>query len=453
MTVNPLESWISLEIGLPRKTVLTRGDIEAWQRVRLQKIVEWSGTHSPFYKKRLKGLSMPADADMKSLLRRIPLTTAADLREKAPDMLCASQADIRRVVSLQSSGTSAPPKRLYFTDADLDKTRSFFKHGMRLVAAPDSRILVLLPGALENDAGTLLAAALNEGPYTARSLWPAHDPRVLAAAVEDFQAGCLIGLPQHILALARMQEPARRAAPYVKRVLLCSDYAAPCVRTAISETLDCPVHIHYGSTESGLGAAVSCSAHSGCHIRENDLLFEVVAPETGEKLPEGSDGELVFTTLTRTGMPLLRYRTGDFGRITTRRCGCGSILARLDHLAGRMDSRVALPGGGDLSLAELDQALLAISGIAAYEAELKDPEPADGEPAAGSVLSVTLVPGESFEKKVTDAARAALDRIPAVKQALTRERLGIKLDTTQTIREMPHTYKRRVHDRRSGGRN
>jgi phenylacetate-coenzyme A ligase PaaK-like adenylate-forming protein len=99
------------------------------------------------------------------------------------------------------------------------------------------------------------------------------------------------------------------------------------------------VYEHYGMTEMGLGGAMACEKRDGYHPREADLLFEIIDPCTGEVLPEGEYGEIVFTTLTRQAMPFIRYRTGDFSRWLPGLCGCGSILKRLDKVGDREERK------------------------------------------------------------------------------------------------------------------
>jgi phenylacetate-coenzyme A ligase PaaK-like adenylate-forming protein len=88
-------------------------------------------------------------------------------------------------------------------------------------------------------------------------------------------------------------------------------------------------------TEMGLGGAMACEERVGYHPREADLIFEIIDPQTGGPLPEGEVGEVVFTTLTRAAMPLIRYRTGDLSRWIPGNCPCGSVLKRLDRIADR----------------------------------------------------------------------------------------------------------------------
>jgi phenylacetate-coenzyme A ligase PaaK-like adenylate-forming protein len=88
-------------------------------------------------------------------------------------------------------------------------------------------------------------------------------------------------------------------------------------------------------TEMGLGCAVSCEYQNGYHVREADLYLEIIDPDTGKTLPDGTWGEIVFTTLTRVGMPFIRYRTGDISRWKTESCRCGSKLKLLDYIQDR----------------------------------------------------------------------------------------------------------------------
>ena len=448
MPVNHLESWISLQIGLPRKTVLSRPALLDWQRTRLLETVALLRRRSPWYRGRLQGLSLGGHWDIQQILQTLPFTTAADIRERGLEMVCCSQAEIQRVISLYSSGTSAPPKRLFFTADDLERTKEFFQHGMRLVSAPGKTVLVLLPAERPNDVGTLLGEALLHGGFSAAQLWPAHDTTELASRVHSLGAQCLVGMPQHILPLARNLELTERVGSSLESILLCSDLTVPAVRQAIARSLNCRVQLHYGSTESGLGGAVECAAGLGCHIRENDLLFEVIDPETGYSVPEEADGELVFTTLTRRGMPLIRYRTGDRGRMTSKRCPCGSILSRLQNLQGRFRDTVRLKGGGTLSLADLDQALLSHSQITAFEAELRDEITAQAQAVPVEILRITLMPSPQASQELEGLVRESLLSIPAIQRALSTGGFRIQFAQSAHHPNPSHTVKRKLGDAR-----
>jgi len=124
-------------------------------------------------------------------------------------------------------------------------------------------------------------------------------------------------------------------------------------------------------TEMGLGGGVSCEAQVGYHLREADLYFEIIDPLSGAPLPDGQPGEVVFTTLTRQGMPLLRYRTSDISRFLPAPCPCGTLLKSMAWIAGRLSGQVQLEDG-ILNMAVLDEALFAVPGLLNYSATLSN---------------------------------------------------------------------------------
>ena len=126
------------------------------------------------------------------------------------------------------------------------------------------------------------------------------------------------------------------------------------IRRRIENLWECITFNHYGLTETGWGCAVECRARQGCHVKELDLYVEIV-DENGRVLPDGEWGEIVITTINRMSFPLIRYRTGDEGRILQDICPCGSPLKRIEVL-GRLPRKGA--GGVSLRLYDVEDALL-----------------------------------------------------------------------------------------------
>ena len=157
----------------------------------------------------------------------------------------------------------------------------------------------------------------------------------------------------------------------------------------------CRVFEHYGMTEMGYGGGVQCAARRGYHLREADLYCEVVDPVTGRPCPPGEPGEVVFTTLTREAMPLIRYRTGDLAAWEEGPCPCGSDLPLLGLVQGRLERGVMLNSGRRLTMPELDETVLPVPGVVGFAAKYSDGENA-GE------LNVTLY---CMPEKADDAAR------------------------------------------------
>jgi phenylacetate-CoA ligase len=165
-------------------------------------------------------------------------------------------------------------------------------------------------------------------------------------------------------------EAQSRGVKSIDRVLLSADYVPESLVKNIEENFGCTVFSHYGMTEMGFGGGVECSAFEGYHLRESDLYFEVLDPESGMPVEDGLLGEVAFTTLNRRGMPLIRYRTGDISRFIEGNCGCGSNHRRLDKVRGRKSEFIELPNGLFIGLPELDEEMFKIRGVVNYKVKL-----------------------------------------------------------------------------------
>ncbi len=403
--LTPLEPWSAGKIGQPGRP-LKRADLEAYQLDRLRATLDLARTRSPFYRRHLA--EAPARLEALAGLARLPFTTAADLRAQPLQFLCVSQDEIQRVVTLDTSGTTGAPKRLYFTRPDQALTVDFFRVGMSTFTAPGDRVLILLPGETPGSVGDLLGTALRELGAEPIQHGPVRDPgRTLAAAAES-GANVLVGVPAHVLKLVRAAPP---GAPRLKlkSALLTTDHVPAAIVRAVEAASGGTVYNHYGMTEMGLGGGVDCARRRGYHLREADLLFEVVDPDTGTPLPDGEPGEVVFTTLTRTGMPLIRYRTGDLGRFLPDACPCGTGLRTLAYITTRLTGRVELGGGSLLTMPALDESLFALADVLNFAATIRR-----GPARTRLELAIQV-------RAVTPAAQTAvaeaLDKVEAVRQA------------------------------------
>lgn len=377
--LTPLDPWIAATIGQASGSRLDPARLDAWRLDRLNETLALAREKSPFHRQHL--FAVPGRLADLAALSGLPFTTAADLRAHGLAMLCCSQDEIARVVSLDTSGTTGAAKRLFFTADDLERTVDFFHHGLTTFMEPGWRIFVCLPGPTPGSVGDLLRQALPRLGGEAIVHGLVRDPGATLAALKDSGARTLVGLPSQVLALARHPEAGRGRG--LESVLLCSDYIPAAVRTAVARAWDCTVLAHWGMTETGLGGGVECLAKSGYHLRAADLLLEIVDPATGRALPPGASGEIVLTTLTRRGLPLIRYRTGDRGRLEAGPCACGSMVPRLAWVTGRLTSELGLPGGGLLALADLDEMLFPLPWLLDFEAAVRLQE-------QGPILDLTL---------------------------------------------------------------
>jgi phenylacetate-coenzyme A ligase PaaK-like adenylate-forming protein len=320
---------------------------------------------------------------------------------------------------MQSSGTTGAPKRLCFTAAEQEATIDFFQHGMATLVGRGDRVLVLLPGATPGSAGALLATALLRLGATSIAHGFVRSLPEAAAVLRRERPTSLVGAPVHALALARFAE-AGGVGPALRTALLTTDHVPQSIVAELARIWGCEVFEHYGMTEMALGGAVDCEAHQGYHVREADLLVEIVDPASGAPVAPGTRGEVVFTTLTRRAMPLLRYRTGDLARVLPGRCACGSSLLRLERVRGR---RAAARLAGGVGLCDLDEALFAIPGVIDFAA-LATPGCGCARPTRLSIVLRTL-----GERGAPGAERAleALDLIPAVRNARRAGELEVEV--------------------------
>jgi phenylacetate-coenzyme A ligase PaaK-like adenylate-forming protein len=172
-------------------------------------------------------------------------------------------------------------------------------------------------------------------------------------------------------------------------------------------------------TEMGLGGGVECQALDGYHLREADLYFEIVDPLTGLPVDEGKPGEVVFSTLTRRGMPLLRYRTGDVSRFIPHPCCCGTVLKRMERIAGRVQGGVLLDNHY-LTMTDFDEVLFTMDFVLDFKVILTG---AGGE----NCLQVHLKTKEGSQSMMRIKVEKLLNTIPVVKQSRSRGHLALEI--------------------------
>ncbi len=318
-----LDKWIGEKLGEP----FSPAALEAFRLERLNETIALARENSKYYSERLPDGSLSSIRD----IEKLPFTRPEELYAEPYAFLCVSPREVERITTVATSGSSGSSKRIFFTADDIELCADFFHHGMRLMVDETDRLGILFPASAPGSVGELLARGLHRGGTEAVQLFhKIGDISALAAAISEENLTSLAGFPSVVSALAE-------GYPHlpIKTVLLSADYVSPACRESIKNAWGAEVFEHYGMTEMGLGCAVSCEHQRGYHIREADILIEIIDPVSGRVLPEGEYGEVVFTTLTRRAMPLIRYRTGDFSRFIPEPCPCGTMLRTLAHIGDR----------------------------------------------------------------------------------------------------------------------
>lgn len=437
--ITPLETWIARKVNPAAGGHLRRQDLSVYQLAALNRTLVHVRRCSPFYRDRFRDLpAEPLEAleDLKTL----PFTCADDLRRDPLSLLCVSQNRIARVVTLETSGTTGTPKRLFFTAADQELTVDFFHHGMATLVKPGERVLILMPGQIPGSVGDLLVRGLSRLPVEGIVHGPVHDPATAIDHALQEKVDCLVGIPVQVLAMASHRRGLALAGR-IANVLLSTDYVPDAIVARIKRRWNCRVFKHYGMTEMGLGGGVECSARNGYHLREADLLVEIIDPATGRPLADGTPGEVVFTTLTRRGMPLIRYRTGDMAAFKLDSCACGTILKTLGTVRARRKSMLRVGRGQTLSIGDLDERLFAIDGVIDYQARIGDYGGVDR-----LTLSIAAWQPASFNA-LKAAVGKAVFAVASVRNAMDDGRLTLDIQLTDGLVVVSTgTGKRRIED-------
>jgi phenylacetate-coenzyme A ligase PaaK-like adenylate-forming protein len=432
--ITPLDLWIAHKIGC--QTGLTREALEAYQLEKLRETLRLVRLKSRFYQKRLG--DAPHYVSSLRDLTQFPFTTAQDIRELALQFLCVSQDEIQRVVTLDTSGTTGQPKRLYFTKEDQELTIDFFHIGMSTFTGPGDKVLILLPCERIGSVGDLLTMALQRLGAHPIKHGVVRDISETLAVMSEERVDCLVGIPTQVLALARHRDGLK-----LKSALLTTDHVPDAIARAVECAWGCLVYNHYGMTEMGLGGGVECQARRGYHLREADMIFEIINPATGQPLVEGEAGEVVFTTLTRRGMPLIRYRTGDISRWLTGECPCGTTLKTLERVKSRVSGNVAVGDQWQLTIADLDEALFSIASVLDFSAAIS-------REGAQDYLRLEVRVVERANDNIAGAIDVALESIPAVRLARTSHQLDVVVAMQNTRLVVARPIKRTIMDRRTG---
>lgn len=318
-----LDDWIESKINA---CFTGRGELERWQLHQINRTLAHAAERSSFYRSLFGNVKLTSLPDIAEL----PFTTPDDLKADPYRMVCVHPNEISRIVTLKTSGSTGESKRVFFTDADLELCTDYFHHGMRNLVDKNDIVGILFPHKTPASVGDQLIRGLWRLGAETVALFGLSNEEI-ASLIDYKKITSLAGTPKQMADLVAIKpQPSS-----VKTVLLSADFVSDEVRTAIRETWGAEVFEHYGMTEMGLGCAVSCEYQNGYHVREADLYLEIISPDTGKPVPDGEWGEIAFTSLTRVGMPFIRYRTGDFSRWKTDTCRCGSGLKLLDYIRDR----------------------------------------------------------------------------------------------------------------------
>jgi phenylacetate-CoA ligase len=323
----------------------------------------------PLGAERLRRAGIESEHDMRSLgeLTRVPFALKSDLREAYPfGLLAVPREELVRVHA--SSGTHGKPTVVGYTRADLETWTELMARCMTMAG--------VRPGMLIHNANGygLFTGGLGfhqGGERIGTTVVPVSSGMTARQAMllRDFGAHVLVSTPSYALVIAQALEDAGvdPATTSLELGLFGGEPWTEGLRTQIDRALGMKAVNFYGLSEMcGPGVATECvTARDGLHVNEDHFLVEVIDPESERPVAPGTTGELVFTTLTKEALPLIRYRTGDLGAITLEACRCGRTSARLVRLGGRRDDMMIIRGV-NLFPSHVEQLVLSVEGVAPH---------------------------------------------------------------------------------------
>jgi phenylacetate-CoA ligase len=323
-----------------------RDEMRELQGRRLHQMVDRIYHNVPFYRDKMQRLGVnPEDIQGIDDLKRLPFTTKFDLRDNYPFGLFA--VPMSEIVRLHaSSGTTGKPTVVGYTRKDLSTWSEVVARALYFSGVGRNDFIQISYGyglftgglGLHYGSEKIGAAVIPaSGGNTQRQLQLMH----------DFGATALACTPSYALYLAEsIEESQYKREEFKLRVgIFGAEPWTESMRREIEEKLRIKAIDIYGLTEIiGPGVACECEHQDGLHINEDHFYPEIIDPETLEVLPEGSTGELVFTTLTKEGLPLLRYRTRDLTSLNYEKCKCGRTLVRMNKCTGRSDDMLIIRG-------------------------------------------------------------------------------------------------------------
>lgn len=327
------------------KECMSREDLTLLQSARLRKLVDYVYHNVEFYRKKMQAVGLlPGDIKGIEDITKLPFTTKDDLRENYPfGLFAVPQSEIVRIHA--SSGTTGKATVVGYTRRDLDIWSECVARCFTMAGVARNDIIQiaygygLFTGGLGAHGGAEKIGATVVPMSTGNS-------KKLTTMMVDFGATAIACTPSYLLHISEVLEQEGLLDKIKLKTAICG--AEPWtekMRNEIEQKLHVSCHDIYGLSEvMGPGVACDCMEHSGLHVCEDHFYPEIIDSKTLQPVKDGETGELVFTTLTKEGLPLIRYRTKDLTSIDRSPCKCGRTSARISRFKGRSDDMLIIRG-------------------------------------------------------------------------------------------------------------
>ncbi|MBN2374645.1 AMP-binding protein [bacterium] len=345
----------------------SQDEIRCIQSERLKSVIEWVAARSEFHRARFKEAGIdPKDIDGLDDLVHIPSMSKADFSDNYPlKMLCVDRKTLREVHL--SSGSTGAPVVMAYDDHDLDQWAECMARCYRMAGIEEGDTIQITPSfGLFNGGFGFYHGARKAGLF----IIPTGAGNTLRQIklMNDFHVKAIMGVVSYGIRIMEVLQEINQAIPSLKIGMFGAETFSDSMCEKIENGLGIEAFDIYGMTETGgVGTTgMDCGAHNGIHVWEDQYILEVIDTQTLKPLADGEEGEVVFTSLNRQAIPVIRLRTGDISRVISRdRCPCGRTHARLDRIKGRIDDMLIIKGV-NFYPRQIEQALMDITGVRSH---------------------------------------------------------------------------------------
>jgi len=413
------------------------------REARLLRTLRHVWENSPLQRRRWQDAGV-ALADLRSpdVLPHLPFTTGDDLVERPEEFFCAPPRELVHLFT--SSGSLGRPKPTYLTADDLDHHLCMVGAGLRTLPEPRRLLVMFRTRTAHWAAGQVPYCAARRAGLFALLSGTEHAPSEQVELIRRHRITVLATSPTYLHRIT-LESPRDVRTLGVRCIMLATQPWSQEFRRKMESAWGARLLDAYGASEFAYAIASECIRQSGLHVCDVDFWAEIVDPATGGPLADGREGEVVITTLSRLGMPLVRYRMRDLAHRIPRhgRCPCGAPFRKISRIRGRLDDMIILGVGTNVYPDAIDRAVLSVPGVTDYQLVIEKDSYKD-------VLNVT-VEHEAPPGDLRDRIARALRAIPELRDGLEHS-LTVVLGRVDVARpgslaaDRPKT--RRILDRR-----
>ena len=366
-----------------------------------------------FYGKKLREAGI---REVKSIeeFKALPFSQKQDLRDAYPlGLMAVPEEKIVRIHS--SSGTTGTPVIIPYTAKDVDDWAEMFKRCYEMAGVTNKDRLQITPGYGLWTAGIGFQAGCERLGAMAVPMGPGNTKKQLQF-MQDMKTTVLCSTSSYALLLAEeIEKEDLGDRIYLKKGIIGSERWGEKMRNRIKGELGIEIYDIYGLAEiDGPGIGISCKYECGMHYWDDYIYLEIINPETGENVPDGTWGEIVITTLVKEGAPLIRFRTHDISRIIPGDCACGSKYPRIDTIMGRSDDMMKIKGV-NVFPKQIEEILATFDDLSSeYQIRISH---LDGKDTMRIYVEATtgLVDFDEMSEAVAEAVKARIGFTPIVK--------------------------------------